>query len=140
MSGGQQQPVQVAQAEAPAETTGNRWGEPISAERQAELQGYLDRWEAETDHGEREGPFDGGLLKLSVDLTGADVLWLAEQSRRRLFGKVPDLHLEHADLRDAHLERANLTGAHLEGAKLGGRYSDFGPVAVPRPFMAGSSK
>jgi hypothetical protein len=28
-------------------------GAPISEERQAELQGYLDHWAAETDHGER---------------------------------------------------------------------------------------
>ena len=90
----QAQRVQVAQAEAqPAETTGERWGDPISAERQAELQGYLDRWEAETDHGTRKGPFDGVRLS-DLRLTGADVSWLAEQSGRDQYGQVPNLHLE----------------------------------------------
>src|SRR5260221_11372319 len=72
-----QQVVQVAQAEAqPAETTGDRWGDPISEERQAELQDYLDRWQAETEaeHGERKGPFAG------VPLTGADVFYLAART------------------------------------------------------------
>ncbi len=32
--------------------------QPISEERQAELLGYLDPWAAETDQGERTGPFD----------------------------------------------------------------------------------
>jgi hypothetical protein len=40
------------------EAVGKRWGDPISEERQAELQDYLDRWAAETDHGKRMGPFD----------------------------------------------------------------------------------
>ena len=29
-------------------------GRPISPERQLELQGYLDQWQAETDHQERK--------------------------------------------------------------------------------------
>jgi hypothetical protein len=65
-----------------------KWGDPISPERQAELQGYLDRRQAETDHGKRKGPFD------DIELTGADVFWLAEQSERDGYGPVPNLHLE----------------------------------------------
>ncbi len=57
------------------EAVGRRWGDPIGEERQAALQGYLDGWVAETDHGERKGPFSG------VPLTGADVSWLAERVR-----------------------------------------------------------
>jgi hypothetical protein len=37
------------------EAVGTRWGDPISAERQADLLGYLDRRVAETDHGECMG-------------------------------------------------------------------------------------
>jgi hypothetical protein len=59
------------------EAVDTRWGDPISKERQAELQGYLDRWEAETNHGERKGPFAG------TRLNGADVFWLATRAPRR---------------------------------------------------------
>jgi hypothetical protein len=31
------------------QTSSDAWGDPISEERQAGLQGYLDRWKAETD-------------------------------------------------------------------------------------------
>ena len=60
-----------------------KWGDPISLERQAKLQGYLDRWETETDHGKRKGPFDSGSIAESgIQLTGADISgW---QSRRYL--------------------------------------------------------
>jgi uncharacterized protein YjbI with pentapeptide repeats len=100
-----------------------KWGDPISPERQTELQGYLDRWQAETDHGERKGPFD------HVMLTGADAYWLAEQSGRDTVGKVPNLHLEGAYLSLAHLEGVNLGGAqmdsiNLSGARLEGAYLD----------------
>lgn len=99
------------------------WGQPISAERQIELQAMLDAWNAPgTDHGNRKGPFDG------VRLSGAGVSWLAEQSGRREHGEVPNLHLEGAvlggtrlegaSLFQAHLERANLLGARMEGADL----------------------
>jgi hypothetical protein len=98
------------------EAVGRRWGDPISEERQVELQGYLDRWQAETDHGQRKGPFDSGPGKPSELLTGADVGWLAEQSGREDFGWLPNLHLEGANLRGAHLEGAHLEVAHLEGA------------------------
>jgi hypothetical protein len=111
------------------EAVGKRWGDPISEERQAELQGYLDRWAAETDHGQRKGPFDKESGQVwGVPLTGADVSWLAQQGRTE-FGTEPDLHLEGAylfgahlemveDLYQAHLERAYLREAHLEGAVL----------------------
>jgi len=110
---------------------GKRWGDAISVERQVELQGYLDRWAAVTDHGERRGPFDrggSGDEERRPYLTGADVFWLAEQSGRLEYGGVPNLHLERANLRGAHLEGAtlaaaylletNLFGAHLAGADL----------------------
>jgi uncharacterized protein YjbI with pentapeptide repeats len=117
-------------SDAQPQTPPDAYGQPISAERQAELQGYLDRWE--TEHGERRGPFDGGHGKEGVRLSGADVSWLAEHSGRDTYIKVPNLHLEGADLNEAHLEgaylgeahleRAILTGAHLEGAYLGGAH------------------
>jgi hypothetical protein len=75
----EQERIQVAQAEAqPAETTGDRWGDPISAERQAELQGYLDRWAAETDHGERAGPFDN-LMARTDQKDGCVSTWSTSQ-------------------------------------------------------------
>jgi pentapeptide repeat protein len=105
-----------------------KWGDPISAERQAELQGYLDRWAAETDHGERIGPFDGGQHEwfeaLGPELTGAEIFWLAKQSGPDELDRVPNLHLKGANLHRADLEgaslravslrHANLTEAHLE--------------------------
>lgn len=107
---------------ATATETGDKWGDPISPERQ----GYLDWWEAETNHGQRTGPFD------NVQLTGADVHWLANQSGYDALDGVPNLHLEGADLREArlqgtdlraaHLERANLWGIHLEAASLRGAH------------------
>ena len=101
-----------------ATTTGDKWGDPISSERQAELQGYLDRWEAETDHGEHKGPFDNGPHRPGVLLNGADVSWLAEQSGRDEIGRVPNLHLEGATLTQALLAHASLRAAHLERADL----------------------
>jgi uncharacterized protein YjbI with pentapeptide repeats len=111
-----QSPARVtvaSEAAVPAMTDEHRWGEPITPERQAELQGLLDTWTApETDHGDRHGPFAG------VALTGADVCWLAQKSGRDTVGQVPHLHLERADLSLAHLEGADLSLAHLEGAVL----------------------
>jgi hypothetical protein len=116
-----------------AEVVGKRWGDPISAERQAELQGYLDRWAAETDHGERKGPFDAQQgTALGVRLTGADVSWLAEQSGRDEYGRVPNLHLEGAHLGDEHLEGANLYRARLEGAYLGAAHLEGAYLVVAR--------
>jgi hypothetical protein len=99
-----------------------RWGDQISEERQAELQGYLDRWAAETDHGEREGPFDEVPREAGVRLTGADVFWLAKRSGRDEYGWVPNLHLEGSNLGSAHLERADLRSTQLEQADLSGAY------------------
>jgi uncharacterized protein YjbI with pentapeptide repeats len=94
-------------------TDEKRWGEPISPARQAELQEMLDAWHAPSaDHGDRRSSFHG------VQLTGADVGWLAEQSGRDATGRMPNLHLEGAVLREAHLESANFWQAHLEGADL----------------------
>jgi hypothetical protein len=106
------------------EAVGRRWGDPISEERQAELQGYLDRWEAETDHGKRKGPFDQEMrVNPRLQLTGADVFWLAAESGRSpLVGAVQNLHLEGVHLANSHLEQANLRGAHLERAFLIGAY------------------
>ncbi len=124
------------------EAVGKRWGDRISAQRQAELQAFLDRWEHEEDHGQRRGPFDVTwrdpyILDISLGdfedddaversnpefykgrLTGADIYWLARQSRYRLMGGVPNLHLEGANLLRAHLEGAGLSNVHLEGANL----------------------
>ena len=83
-------------------------GDQISADRQAELQRYIDRWQADAEHGERRGPFD------RVALTGADVYWIAEQSGRDEQRYVPNLHLAGAHL----LDKADLQGARLEGSTL----------------------
>ena len=111
----QQQPVTTSACPHP-EAVGTRWGDPISQERQAELQRYLDRWAVETDHGERKGPFE------EVQLTGADASWLSEQTSPRVSGRPIleniDLHLEGARLYSAHLEGAFLNGANMEGAHL----------------------
>jgi hypothetical protein len=76
------------------EAIGRRWSDPITAERQAALQEYLDLWAAETDHGARTGPFDGGPGEKGVPLTGADASWLADWSGRDTHLRVPNLHLE----------------------------------------------
>jgi uncharacterized protein YjbI with pentapeptide repeats len=107
------------------DAAGSRWGDPLGAERQAGLQDHLDRWETETDHGDRKGPFDHrpfahirGTDQSELWLTGADVSWLAERGGRDEYGRVPNLHLEGAELGGAHLEGANLRGAYLAGADL----------------------
>src|SRR5215469_13340513 len=81
------------------------WGDPISPERQDELWQCLDQWEEETDHGERQGPFDKGPFdkgpfdrgpgKMNMRLTGADVYWIVGKSRD-ILGFGPELHFEHA--------------------------------------------
>ncbi|HEX9413119.1 MAG TPA: pentapeptide repeat-containing protein [Ktedonobacterales bacterium] len=97
----------------------DHWGDPISEERQAEMQGILDAWEAPgADHDDKKGPFDKNPGKYyGVLLTGADVSWLAERVRGKN-GWVSNLHLEGAHLGEAHLEGADLSEAHLEGADL----------------------
>jgi uncharacterized protein YjbI with pentapeptide repeats len=129
--------------------TGIKWGDPISQERQRELQSYIDRWDAETDHGERQGPFHG------VKLSGADVFCLAVRALARIDSEkvreevrvwllragdeardamgwplsadvmsadLSRLHLEFANLSGAALERSVLNGAHLERTDLGGAH------------------
>jgi uncharacterized protein YjbI with pentapeptide repeats len=111
------------QGQAGPEKPADAWGQPISEKRQVELQGYLDRWAAETDHGKRKGPFDKQPGEdYGVPLTGADVFWLVEQSGRDIVGSVSNLHLEGADPWEARLEGANLIGAQLEGARLSKAY------------------
>jgi hypothetical protein len=87
----------VSTAEGPTtapESPAPKWGDPISAQLQAELQGILDAWNAPgADHGYRKGPF------YTVPLTGADVYWLAERERQPsmvacLRDPLLDLHLE----------------------------------------------
>jgi len=101
-------------------TAGNKWGDQISAERKAELQGYLDRWKTET-MGSRilQGPFSapgrGIGEERQIRLTGADAFWLAEQSGRDRDGAVPRLKLTYADLGFANLAGANLSRADLSG-------------------------
>lgn len=54
--GDEQRPGQPTAAQATVEeipTYSDAWGQPISEERRAELQGYLDRWDDQTDHGRR---------------------------------------------------------------------------------------
>ena len=104
-------------SEAQPEKPADAWGQDISEERQLKLQGYLDRWATETDHSGRKGPFDGRPERFGVELTGADVFWLAKQLGA-IAEEESDLHLEEADLRLAHLEGADLHGAHLEGVNL----------------------
>jgi hypothetical protein len=70
-----------------------KWGDPVSEERQAELQGIIDAWDTpDAEHGDRQGPFD------RVRLSGADASWLAERVRQPgklgVPGPVPELHLE----------------------------------------------
>jgi uncharacterized protein YjbI with pentapeptide repeats len=117
------------------EAVGTRWGDPISAERQAELQSILDAWAAETDHDNRLGPFD------AVPITGADVRWLQEKSgRESLLGAAPSLHLEGADLHGAHLEGADLGAAQLEGADLGVAHVEWvrlGRTQLERTHLGG---
>lgn len=119
------------------EAVGKRWGDPISAERQAELKVLADKqqeWAAQSA-GER-----GASSFQNVDLTGADVFWLAAyaltsperdgtQALAFLRDRYSDLdldlsvlHMEHAQLADEHLEGAMLDGAHLEEAQLVGTY------------------
>jgi hypothetical protein len=105
------------------DAVGTRWGDQIKEDRQRELQLYLDRWEAETDHRGRRGPFDKQPGEpMGVPLTGADVFWLAEQSERDEQGLLSNLHLEGAFLDDAHLEGAYLVRVRLEGAYLRGAH------------------
>ena len=103
----------------PAETS---WGTHPTEQRKDELEETLRKWEAESNPGDRRGPFDG------TPLNGADVFWLAicslshhskvEAERLLRMSLIPPIDLSRIHLEGAHLEKAWLTGAHLEGARL----------------------
>jgi hypothetical protein len=118
--------------------------DPISTERQAELQGMLDAWDPPgADHGDKKGPFDKNPgEQYGVWLTGAEVFWLADRVRRLndLFpdlnlSSVPDLHLEGAYLREAHLKGAHLHEAHLDGAVLSGAHLEGAQLRPWQPRL-----
>jgi uncharacterized protein YjbI with pentapeptide repeats len=118
------------------EAVGTRWGDPISEERQAELKDLADQqqgWAARREQGDSDIQ--------AVELTGADVFWLAayalagqegdaaaaqEEVRAASQEHIPldlsTLHLEEMHLFGAHLERAYLVGVHLEHARLDGAH------------------
>src|SRR5262245_22800057 len=127
----QEHPVQVEQEEVYTDATRDRlpvseehrWGEPITPERQAELDGYLRRWDEEgragAGHGERQGPFAGETGEEEGELlTGADVYYLSARvlagglaaSAAALATAQAGLHDEERpfapDLSALHLERA----------------------------------
>jgi uncharacterized protein YjbI with pentapeptide repeats len=127
---GPKQPAVVTQAEPP---TGNRWGNPITPERTAELRELADRqraWVDSAPDGQRdldESVFNG------LALTAAEVFWLAAYA---LAGPEGDLEAAAAQLRDTsgigrlsrdlsslHLECASLYGARLQKASLYGAQS-----------------
>jgi hypothetical protein len=98
---------EAQQQEKPADA----WGQPTSEERQRELAAVLAAWDAPgTDRGERKGPF------WDVQLTGAEVGWLAERSGRDVLGsRVPNLHLETLYVNRGLLCYESRTeGGHLE--------------------------
>ncbi len=131
-----------------------KWGDPISEERQAELDVLAEqqrRWVEQPEAARGDSP----LTAMEAGLTGADVFWLV---KRALAGPEGDaaalstaearlqdhnnpflpglsalhlegadlrgVHLQGADLRLAHLERANLGEAHLQGANLDSAHLD----------------
>jgi uncharacterized protein YjbI with pentapeptide repeats len=123
------------------------WGASISEGRQLKLQEVADRqqaWVAKPEMrrqaelqrlAQYRAPRHTPRVPLAaVELTGADVFWLAAYSLSGPAGDLarskaalrdtlrlpalPDLHLEGADLAGARLEGANLSLAHLEGANL----------------------
>ncbi len=136
------QPATATAAAAPPATTGDRWGDEIPEERVRELEEMLRAWDAETDHGDRKGPFDSGPDKVGVQLTGADVFYLAARAlvgttttdgpiadvaaAREALMSDPDLRysldLSALQLAGAHLSRAQLAGTYLSGAQLAGTY------------------
>ncbi|HEY7832597.1 MAG TPA: pentapeptide repeat-containing protein [Ktedonobacterales bacterium] len=123
---GESAETQRAASAAPAApvtpaTPNDAYGQPISAERQAELRVLFERqheWAAQPE-AER-----GRSIFQYVRLSGADISWLAEQSGRDQHNDVPNLHLEKAIISMAHLEGADLGGAHLERANLRGAWLD----------------
>lgn len=121
------------------QAAGDKWGDDIPPERQAELAVLAERqreWVAVPETLRGDSAFKG------LRLTGADVFWLAAQAlakrdeertiveyTERLRNARDDfslwldlglagLHLERANLNAAHLEHAPLYKAHLEGTNL----------------------
>jgi hypothetical protein len=78
-----------------ASKIGDAWGDDISDERKGELDAMVAAWEAETDHGDRKGPFDYRDVidldnrLLAHFLTGADVFYLAKRALVVEIGKLP---------------------------------------------------
>lgn len=124
-----------------AEAVGKRWGDPISEERQAELEEAVARqkvWLKQPEASRGRGPFS------TLGLTGADVYWVIlhfgasfygflekveamkarhlpeswERIEQDFVAEQLDRHFEGAWLSQAHLEGAELAGAHFEGANL----------------------
>jgi hypothetical protein len=108
---------------------GIAWGDDISEERQRELDAILAAWEAETDHGERKGPFDSlslsNRMRSRLALTGADVFYLAadtliETTSSGNNGLIADIASAYAALRNPNLKNSlNLSALNLAGAGLG---------------------
>ena len=127
--------------------TGDKWGDPISEDRQSMLDDLEERqrtWAEQPEATRGDSPFADS----QTHLTGADVFWLAKRALAlHLFDPTGDvttdlaaaekrlqhhtslyslnlseLHLEGADLRSAHLEGATLSLAWLEKALLRGAH------------------
>jgi hypothetical protein len=93
------------------EKPANAWGQSIGAERQAQLAELVKRqreWLATPETQRGFSAFKG------VPLTGADVFWLAQHSRRDNTGRLRDFNLDGANLVRAHLAGANLFNASLK--------------------------
>src|SRR5260370_23816307 len=88
---------------------GDRWGDPISDERIEELGKRFEQQQTWSATPKAESEWLTSYFR-GVQLTGADVAWLAERSGRDALGlgRVSNLHLDGAVLRGAHLERAVL--------------------------------
>jgi hypothetical protein len=139
-------PMNEQQSETTASVmVSNKWGIPIGKERQAELQGYLDRWQAETDHGARRGPFDEGPEKPGVQLTGADVFWLSMRLLAGRFGigageeAIAEAwgRLQKAAERGFFTQEFRLDGLRLEGARLG--YADLRGALLWHAHLEGAN-
>jgi uncharacterized protein YjbI with pentapeptide repeats len=126
---GPKQPAAPTQVVSPERKTGDAWGDPISAERAAELRELAERqsaWVDSAPDGERD--LEQSATK-DIRLSGADVFWLATYV---LAGAEGDLNESAAQLRSEsdnrytldlsllHLEGAILRGAQLPGAGLYG--------------------
>lgn len=131
--------AQQACGDDSAAQPGDAWGDPISEERQVELRALFERqkvWVFQPETTREASVFKG------VELSGADVCWLAEWSGRSFFEAAPDLHvgeanlragrLQGADLRKAHLKGVNLRAAQLERAVLAGAHLERADLRAAR--------